>query len=314
MVYHKKVNPNLPTSENQEIKPVALKQKLPLVLLVLIVIVLIVASGVFYFWKLKPASKTQNTPPVALNKQIIAKVGEELIYQKDLDTEMSYYPKVKPVKQAETRKFLLEKIATDSAILQGAKADGFISLDSSVFNAPNKDYLKRIKLVEQAKKAVADQTDGIEGMVVSIWFYNIKPGAVGYTKGKEIAYQKITKLQEDVKSKKMTIQQAAAQIRNDASLVQVDPSYKSNALFAFKAGRNQKISFSPQFNALLWKLQEGDISDVFLAQDREKPSGDKKIDAVYMFGTVTKRISTGKITDFISWLSQKERIYVATYY
>lgn len=242
----------------------------------------------------------------------LAQVGEEKIYQSDLDKETAVYP---PLKNFDVMRFLLDKIATDSAILQGAQEDGLIKLDNSVFNSPNKDYYKRIKLVSQIKQDINNQADSIQGSVVSIWFYNMNLGSLTYDQAKALAYTKIKKIHGQVKSGKMTIGEAGRAISSDDSLIQIDKSYKSNAIFNFSAIKNEdneKITFDPKLDAILWGLQEGEISDIYLAKDKPGELYGKEVEAAYFFGQVTKKVQKGK-AGFSEWLNQKQIKYFLKY-
>jgi hypothetical protein len=243
-------------------------------------------------------------------RKIVAKAGEENIYQKDLDIELLYYPMQK---NAAAQKLLLEKIAKDSIILQSAQNEGLVKLDESVFNSPQKDYLKRMKLVADVRKAIENKQDSISGNVISLWFFNTKVAAVGYDKGKEIALSKITDLYNGVKSKKITPQQAAQEIINDSSLAQIDTSYDSNAILTFKAGPKDAITFDPAFDALIRQLAPGQVTDIYLAKDKDTKTG-KEIDAVYMFAQVDARSVTGDTIDFDQWYAQRENNYEIVYY
>lgn len=295
--------------------------KLPKVKLLHIIIascVLILLGGYFlYRYQSKislPAKSSTQKPPISdPNNPIIAKVGEEYIYQNDLNREITSYP---PIKNMDVKKFLLEKMASDSAILQGGQADGLIKLDSSTFNSPAKDYLKRIKLVQTVKEKVSSKSAGINGAIISIWFMNGKPGAVGYEKGRQIALEKITALHSAVKSGNMTMKQAGESIKKDTRLAQVDPSYKSNALSEFNnMPFNQQITFDPAFNKVIWQLREGEVSEVVTAKDRPLGNNDpaSAIDALYHFGQVTKKVSSN-IASFDNWLAEKQKLYVTIIY
>ncbi len=241
---------------------------------------------------------------------IIAKVGAENIYQIDLDMEISGYPMQI---NEDIKKLLLQKVVKDSIILQAANAEKLIDLDESVFNSLQKDYIKRTKLVADARTIYENNQNSISGSVISIWFYNMQPGAVGYDKGKEIAFNKITTLHSNLKSKKITIQQAAQVIIDDKSLAQVDESYDSNAILTFKAEPKDEITFDPVFDSLIRQLAQGQISNIYLAKDKNRDT-DKMIDAVYMFAQVNERNTTGKTIDFDMWYGQKEKSYEIVYY
>lgn len=244
-------------------------------------------------------------------EQAIVKVGEETIYKKDLDTELASYPP--SIKTEDRTKTLLDKIIYDSIILQGAAADKFIKLDPTVFNSPRKDYAARIKLVQEAQRIILSKEDSISGVVVGIWFFNTKPGKVGYEKGQQIALAKITELHNDVMAGKITIEEAGTVIKNDSSLAQVDAIYKNNAMFKFTITKEQKISFDPEFDKVIRQLKVGEISDVFLLNDQNPQSG-KMIPALYTFAQVQKIIQNGSVGTFEDWIANKKKQYEIKYY
>src|SRR3989344_9557888 len=175
--------------------------------------------------------KTVQAPPERIAEKkdpntAVMKVGDELIYQEDFDFEKSQYP---PVKGVDVNKLLVDKITADSIILQAAKADGVITLDNSVFNSQNKNYLKRVKLIQQAKKTINEKSDSISGSYVAIWFFNDVAPKIGVEKAKQIALEKITKIHADVRSGKLTMKQAGETIAKDKSLEDTDPAYQTNA-------------------------------------------------------------------------------------
>jgi hypothetical protein len=242
-------------------------------------------------------------------EKIIAQVGNETIYQKDLDQELASYPMPD---QETARKVLLAKIVKDSVILQAAHAEGWIKLDESVFNSLKKDYMERTKLVNEVMKIFENRQASVKGNIISIWFNNIYPGPAGYVRGKEIAMEKITSLHARVKNKTITTHEAAQEIIRDRSLEQVDASYASNAILSFNAGPKETISFDPGFDDLIRNLSVGDVSDVYLAKD-EDGRGGGMIDAVYMFAQITEKEENGLRQEFDEWYTRKERAYAVTY-
>lgn len=245
--------------------------------------------------------------------KIIMKVGQENIYQKDLDTEEKAFP---PIKNVDKKKLLLDKIAKDSILLQGARDDGIVNLDTSVFNSPQKDYAKRIDLIGAIKKKIDEKSDNLTGAIVSIWFYNKAPGRVGYEKGRKLALAAITKIHDDVVKKKLTIEQAGQAIRNDPLLGRVDPAYLNNALLKFSKSPSQSLIFDPGFDAIIKKLTTGAVSNVYLAKTKQWQNGqptDSMIDSVYMFAQVTARKKSTN-SGYDDWYSQKAKSYAVTIY
>jgi hypothetical protein len=235
----------------------------------------------------------------------IAKVGAETIYQIDLDSQKEYY--IGDASDVTDKEFL-DKIARDSAILQGAAKDGFLKLDASFFNSPTKDYSLRMTKVAEAQAAIEKVENYVSGYVVSIWFANDEPPKAGYENAKRIAKQKIDALHADVKSGKITIQQAGNAIRNDTSLADLDAAYKVNAIYDFKRARGEKITISQQVDTALWDAPVRGVTDVFLVQATPTYSEDR-MDALYMFGQVTDKKGDGRVGNFDDWVSQQQQTY-----
>jgi len=254
------------------------------------------------------ANRTESLTP-SDNKPIV-KVGKEIIYQRDLENELKYYPK----QDESAKKLLLEKIIKDSKILQIGQDEEFIKLDDTYFNSPTKDYMKRVDIVRNVTNTIQENVAGIKGVIISIWFLNDHVGPLGYKKAKEIAFAKISEIQKAVKSGKMTIRAAENQIRNDSSLAQLDQTYKLNASFDFSAAPGEKISWEKEFDDILWQTEEGGITDVFLGQSFDFDNGGVKKPAYYMFGQISQR---SKLTTTISlddYISQKGQKYEVSYF
>jgi len=225
---------------------------------------------------------------------IVATVGEERIFQKDVDSELLFYP---PQYNPDVRKSLIEKISSDSNLLQKAAGEGVISLDETVYNSPDKDYQKRLSLVKEVKGIFDSRLSRLSGTIVSIWFYNEKIGPLGYQKSKEMAYGKIDALQRNVKKGTITMEEAIDIIKQDSELEQIDTSYESNASFRFDVREGEKISLDPGFDSNIWKLPEGEISDVYLVKDTPNVNS-PPIDAVFMFAKIEdKKLAENSIKE-----------------
>lgn len=260
-----------------------------------------------------PANTFQNNVPASQRTDGIARVGEEILYQKDLDTEVQYSPDTK----GDKKKFLLDKMIKDSIILQAGQKEGLVRLDASIYNSPQKDYMKRIKAVSDVTKKVEDNRGSVSGYVVSIWFSNNGPWKLPYDTAKEIAFKKITYLHQEVEAKRMTMEQAGEEIKKDASLFDVDRAYKTNALFTFNTGTNEKITFDSEFDTILRNLAINQVSNVYVGKDIEIKNGKKTgnmIEALYMFGQVTKKNNDATYTSFDEWYDRYKSQYETVIY
>jgi hypothetical protein len=239
----------------------------------------------------------------------LAKIGDEIIYNSDLSEELASYP---PTEDSSLRERLFAKMVDDSITLQGALKMKLMTLDSSVYNSNSKDYTKRIKAVADAKQKIDDNADGYSGMIVQIWFYNQKPPRVGYAQGRQIATQKINELHDKVKSGAMTMEQAGDAIRSDSNLYNVDEAFRINASFPFLATKEKPATFDKGFNTILAGLKAGQVSDVYIAKDKDENG--TMIDAVAMFGKVDKIVTKNGYTSYDTWLAQQKKSYeVVTY-
>lgn len=258
-------------------------------LVALIAIVALVGFGVL--------SSRESAPST---EGVIATVGEEKIYSADLELEASMNPQLTGV---DINKFYLDKLINDSLTLQAGEAEGKVVLDPSYFNNPHKDYAKRIEMVREVRSQVESSLGGVKGKVVSIWFYNNDyVGPLGYEEGKRVALEKLSALREQVAGGALTIDAAGEAIINDATIAQLDPAYKTNAIFSFDTTRDKKITFDDAFNSALASLAPGEVSFVFTLKDDETLTGET-LDAVHVFGIVTEKSGGSGFASFEQWLN-----------
>jgi len=265
--------------------------------------------GVVVFYNnFSPLFKASNGP--VNGDSVIAKVGAENLYQKDLDYELSLHPQKDDPQTSET---ILQKMITDSIVLQGGAADNLITIDSTIFNSPTKDYGKRIEAVTTVKEGVLAKAEHTKGTVISIWFRNNDYiGPLGLEKSKQVAYGKISALQNQIASGKITIDQAGEMIIKDATLAQIDKAWTNNAIFHFDATGTDRISFSSQFDTILRDLKPGEVSEVYLARNVDVDPN-KRYEALYYVGQVLSKTNSGNLSNFDTWLSQKRKLYEVTH-
>ncbi len=273
--------------------------------LILILIVGVVAGLVYYF---KPIVSTY------LRKQqetkVIAQVGKETLYQKNLDEEMDQ----QPLKDASVQKLVFERMINDSVALQAAQEEKLLTIDPTGFNTLNMNLTKRAAMVQEIKTAVEKQSHQIAGTMVGVWFLNTHVSPLGLEASKKIALDKITPLQRAVKAKQMTIQQAADQIKNDSNLAKIDPSYKANALASFVGLPGQPITRNKNFDDAIWKLRVGEVSNIFTVRSENLDNGGKLEDAYFAFAQVESTTAPAGNESFDQWLKTKKGSYeIKTY-
>lgn len=284
-------------------------QKRNLTLLTVLGMIAVAAGLVGIVFLLKPVDKLKfplvSPPPT----DQIAVVGEEVIYVRDLEAELA----ASNLGGAQTdRDILIEKLVNDSVILQAGKEEGIIELTDEIFNKKDKDYAKRIEAIEEVKRQVSQRGDHIQGAVVSIRFRtNDFVGPLGLEKSREIAFEKMSDLHRRLVSGELTIEQAGELIKGDESLVELDPAWQMSALFHFDARPGDSITLNPDFDANLWILPTGGVTDVYLAKD---PVGhpDNPFEAIYYVGQVTARTVSDSSQNVEVWVLNKKETYNVT--
>lgn len=266
-------------------------------------------QNILYNFQLNPNSSTGTKLGSSNPDRIIVRVGMENIFRKDFDIEMADYPKIK---DQDAEKIILQKLIKDSILLQAARSERWISIDKSVFNSPEKDYFKRLRLVRDVYSIYENRQNIVAGKVISLWFHNMVPAEIGYEQGKQVAFNKISILHSGVKSGRINMLQAAQSIIEDKDLAKIDKSYESNAILSFRAKENEVITFDKNFNSVIRGLKAGEISDVFLAKDLD--NNDNLIDAVYMFAQVDEITADGTGQDFDDWYDAKAGDYEIQYF
>lgn len=275
-------------------------------LLLALAVLLGILNYVFNFGLPMLPTQTLKKDPL----KAVAKVGEELIYQGDLDTEALMVPPTVPNRD----KVILGRIVKDSVILQGARAEKLVTLNDTIYNSPKKDYVKRLSAVEKVQKTVEDRVDTLTGSLMSIFFLNNHVGPLGYEKAKQIAYEKLFKLREDAANKKITAEQAGELIKQDVSLEQLDPSYKTNAIYNFTVTKNQPITPEKKLNDAAWSLTPGGVTEVFTLRSADYDDNYRYKDAYYSFIHVSGKKFQGGDVDFKGWYDRQAAQFPVTVY
>lgn len=248
--------------------------------------------------------------------QAIAQVGKETLYGQDLDYKLKilkiFSPNAFTTSTEQTHQTIenkaLELAIEDSIILQAGEEEGIITLTPTVFNNPRKNYPERNKLINQAKKELPSKVvDQIDGESISIWFFNMKPPAMGVEKAKKITYNKITKIYEEIKSGRITFKQAGEKIAADQELEKIAVAYKSNAYSIFReVDRDWQIFHDPELNKVLWSLKEGEISPILTGRDFD--ANGRPYEAYFTVLKVNRR-SYAQFSSFKEWLKAKRETY-----
>jgi hypothetical protein len=294
-------------------KIIANKKKLLVLGGVLLVILLLISGNSYLQYREKQLGGSDNAKTSEGNAPVpgaIAKVGNEYIFQTDLDVEAANYP---GPKNAEVNKKLIEKLVKDSVVLQSAEAEKIASVSADFYNTPNKNFTKRMARIKDIKSLVNNKTDHLKGTIINVWFNNYEPAKIGLEAGKKQAFERISALQKRVINREITIDAAGEIIRRDASYANLDVGYKSNASFSFNEKKGDKITFNPDFDQELWRLNPGEVTNIYLGSIVSGFTNQSE-ESFYAFGQVVEKVDNGNNLDFDGWLNNHQKNYEITYY
>lgn len=282
-------------------------------ILFIFIIFILLVSSLYYVYR--NSSKTKSDRSTAQKREIptpiredtaVTRIGEENIYQSDLNYEYASLPDhMDNVNGIPLKDYVLEKITEDSIILQENKSQ--VSLTPDIYNAPQKNYMKRIQVVQKLKadlvRSFDNSSGGKSGILISIWPINMEPGKYVLSESKKIALGKITKLHASVVSGTISIEKAGEQIQSDTSLGDLDLNYKGNAVIPFKI-KNENDAFikNPELVKDLWSLPKNGISeihDVLLSPTEE----------FYAFGQIKEIIPKKNQKTYHEWFLEVKNKY-----
>lgn len=310
------MDPNLPS--NPDSLPQSHSERKKYLFIILGIVVLLIIGVFVYLWQkqsINLSSINKTTQQNSLEKVII-KVGEENIYQKDLNYLKKLLPQTLQVNfDSGQSKTLLDQLIQDSIILQGAAQDKLIQLDSSIYNSLEKNYAKRGEVIKKILTDIDNQRPGVRGTVIGIWFNNSisTTSSLSYKERQNIALTKITQLHNQVKTNQLSVQQAQDKIVHDVTLLQLDKDYKENASFDFITSATQPATTFPDFDKILLLLKPGEVSSIYTVQS-SKPGQNNKVPTAYLFAQATTVVTLNKSLLFKDWLAEKQKTFSIIFY
>ncbi|MCX7928890.1 MAG: hypothetical protein N2558_04385 [Patescibacteria group bacterium] len=255
-------------------------------------VVIFVVGVIFYFYS------RESSPVVAV-------VGEEKIYLKDLEYELSLHPNRN---DPNVKELILDELIKDSIILQAGNKEGKIFLSPAFYNSDNKNYEFRFQKINQVKSLVQEELDFVSGTIVTIWFFNNdRAGRFGYEGGKNSAYKKIKSLRDRVSNGEITIDEAVMEVKSDTTLFDLDFAYQTNAKIDFNITKGQRVTFDEEFDKLIWTVEEGDVSDIYPLRENSFVLGGLKEVAYAFFYVKARKISNNENTNFEDWLENYKK-------
>lgn len=243
----------------------------------------------------------------------IARVGKETLYGSDFNYELLlYFPQEAslPELSQETKNKVLDQLIEKSIVLQSAEKRGLIELTDEAFSNPNKDFVLRNTLYEEAREKLTEEVeDKISVGGIFMFFYNQQPPAMGIEGAKELTLTKMEALHKDLLAGKITLAVAAKRISEDKSLAEIDPIYYANAYAEFM-DRNIASpiggAVNQKNNDLIWGLEKGGFSPILLGLE---PGNEPQPNEAYwvIYQVLDKK--KGEAGTFGDWLEKEKENY-----
>lgn len=203
----------------------------------------------------------------------ILKVETETLYGRDLNYYLFFhaynaYTSAVALTDADVDP-IIDRMISDSLILQKAEELGLATLGEDVFNALEKNYTKRNRLITNHSDRVLEEfVEVIEGEAIFIWYRNsVIPADV--ETGREVAQRKINELYTRLNAGEITMWEAAEIIKNDNEIkTKADPTAEGNAYYEFRTQRGEIIPAfdDPDLESQLWALGQGQMSKVLVGK------------------------------------------------
>lgn len=240
-------------------------------------------------------------------------VGDETIYGNEANyvAKTFYLQESRGISKAELLKKITPDLVERSLILQETSKANYLNLDASIFNSPTLDVNKRAQIIVEARRFLERQGKKMNASAITIWYYNMDPPKISVEEARRIALAKISKLQADVKSKKITMKQAGELIKADNSLSQLSPLYKNNAYDVLEvfSVKNPPFGFKELDEAIV-KMKEGEVSGVIEVVSKTQIRGQNNtpmtLDERFFAVLKVEAVFNSNNESFEDWLEKKK--------
>jgi len=209
------------------------------------------------------------------------KIGNTTIYLQDLEKRfVLYFPDALSSRSnGENWRKIADLVSADAIILSEAVDEGVLQPKDAVGINPMKVNIAREHFTKKG-------TSYISGEMVTVWFYNTKPPAMGIDVAKTKTRTVIEGLHDDVISGRLTMKQASEKITFMYELAEIDFAYQTNAYVKFEYAKpGQIVIHDPLVNKLLFTTAHGQVSEILTGRDK----GSDWYDAYYTFLKITEK-------------------------
>lgn len=250
--------PTAPSVDNAQKQKQSKKKAVGIALVILLIIII----PLVLFLTRSQIIQMPFSQPTNQADQVIAKVGAETLYYKDVAEiaradNYSYIAKNEVEKYKNDSKVLvnmyLPKTIDESVLLQEGKTQNLIEdLPKDVFNTKTKNYAKRKELVAKIRQEVDKNIKKIDVETLNIYYSNPTSSAS--------AKQAMEQYRVQIASGTLTFQQVGEKIASNKALTQLSPYNKEPYALYKNVVFNQRIYGEPKLNDTLFTQKPGTLS------------------------------------------------------
>lgn len=258
----------------------------------------------------------------SLNKDVLATIGAAKIKQKDLDNKITALEGYVTV-DASKKNQLLDDLVEESIIEQTAKrlkitvSEKEIDDSAKKYNQNYSQSSSKDKIIENTRKAVLKEKvkDAIlslrEGKYIKVRFDRHYPEQFGGTveeqkKDKEYAKNLSEEIFNDLKSGKITFEQAQVKVNEDKTVdIASYPGVWTEQYGSFgknDAAAENSIYNLPEFQENIYKLKKGEVGSPFTVSDYD--GGEKR--EIYFLIIKVEKIKEGEANNYADWLEKEK--------
>jgi hypothetical protein len=188
------------------------------------------------------SSKTGQSKLAKHDNKPLIKVGDEVLYSTDFNERAKKITAMTGGHDVEDE-VVFSELIKESILLQ--EYIDKTALDETIFNSLNKDSSKRRAAIREADEKLEEdlrkEPSILKVAYISVWYWNVEIGPLGYEVGKELAFTKINNVYAGLKNGKMSLEEVKNMLQNDEEIAQMDRVYKENVFILKEYSSDEEI-------------------------------------------------------------------------
>lgn len=170
---------------------------------------------------------------------------------------------------------LIERFAKESLTLQAGAELGLITLNDSIYNSEHLNKDSRAKAIETVEETFKKSTK--YGTILSVWFGYFVEDDESYASFKSSAQAILSSTRNKLANGDIDIAQAINILKQNETIQSFADYRNENPSMMFSAFPSLPITYDPEFDDAIHRLEHGDITEVYEVTDFLSGSSDREI-------------------------------------